>query len=60
MKNKIFGIFLSMLLISTTIIIYPNSQVKATQEGSYEDIILDYQYIFNISKILSEVIAHFA
>jgi len=61
MKKKVLAIIVCMLLITNAIVIVSNdTKVEATSGGggAEEDIGLDFQYIKNITKDLSDVISN--
>jgi hypothetical protein len=57
MNRKIFVIFVTLVMIVSTFVIAPNDlKVEASGGGSGGDIGIDFQYIYNITENLSNVI----
>jgi hypothetical protein len=57
MKKKIVSILVCMLLIGTTIVLVPEDfNVKASGNGGEDGLGLDYDYIYNITQMLSKII----
>ena len=56
MKNKTIVFFVSIMLVTTTILIIPNDNIEAYGQGENEEIGLDFGYVYNVTENLSNTI----